>query len=62
MRRLALWIVLLVPLAAAAQTYTYLDQSLKNGNPVHTAPPPACSTRGSSRPRRATRSSTHSSS
>jgi len=37
MRRLALWIVLLAPLAALAQTYTYLDHSLKNGNPVHTA-------------------------
>jgi hypothetical protein len=31
MRRLALCIVLLAPLAAAAQVYTYLDQSLKNG-------------------------------
>ena len=37
MRRSALCIVLLAPLAALAQTYTYLDQSLKNGNPVHTA-------------------------
>ena len=37
MRRLALWIVLLAPLAAAAQTYTYLDHALKGGAPPHTA-------------------------
>jgi len=37
MRRLALWIVLLAPLAAAAQTYTYLDQWLKNGTAARTA-------------------------
>lgn len=37
MRRLALWIVLLAPLAAAAQTYTYLDHALEKGAPAHTA-------------------------
>jgi len=37
MRRLALCVVLLAPLAAAAQTYTYLDQSLRHGGAVHTA-------------------------
>ena len=37
MRRLALCIVLLVPLAAAAQVYTYLDQSLRNGARAGTA-------------------------
>jgi hypothetical protein len=37
MRRLALCIVLLAPLAAAAQVYTYLDQSLRNGAPARTA-------------------------
>jgi hypothetical protein len=37
MRRLGLFLVLLAPLAAAAQVYTYLDSSLKNGGAVHTA-------------------------
>ena len=37
MRRLALCIVLLAPLAAAAQVYTYLDQSLRNGARAGTA-------------------------
>lgn len=37
MRKLALWIILLSPLAAAAQTYTYLDHALEKGAPAHTA-------------------------
>lgn len=37
MRRLALLLVLLAPLAAGAQTYTYLDQSLRNGAHAKTA-------------------------
>jgi hypothetical protein len=37
MRRIALCIVLLAPLAAAAQVYTYLDQSLRNGARAGTA-------------------------
>lgn len=37
MRRLALSIVVLAPLAAAAQTYTYLDHSFKNRGAAHTA-------------------------
>lgn len=36
MRRLAFCIVLLAPLAAGAQTYTYLDQSLMAGGGAHT--------------------------
>ena len=37
MRRLALCLIMLAPLAAAAQVYTYLDQSLRNGARAGTA-------------------------
>ena len=37
--KLGAWllVILLFPIAAVAQTYTYLDPSLKNGGAVHTA-------------------------